>query len=258
MVERVVEVVRRSHAGLADALGDHLRANVRLLRDDELPTAAPDPALVARVAALEKSAVELAARVRAARARIAPKLSEEAAAACNAATERASEEARLEVERLRAEKAAGVRGPVDALEDLAGVVGRAKHVGVVGGRIEKLRDAAAKTRLRAGNVLETLRIISENDGDDESNTVTISMDGKPLTLSLNHAESADVEESSPMVAVAPPDLSPVAKRRRSPYGRRSLLQDPHSPHVTPRSKTRSRLLRRGSSSPSPVLCQLPR
>lgn len=262
--QRVVDAVRQSDASLADALAEHLRANARLLREDELPVAPVDPALAARVARLEAAAAELAARVRATRARVAPRLAAEAADACAKVTAAAGEKARA------AAAAAASRGDaaVREVEAAAAAVGRARRVGVVAGRVAKLRSAAGRTRARAGNVLEALRIIAENDGNDENNTVTISMDGKALTLALGHGGEAvgcadggeDVAMASPVAAVAAlsadgvDTTTPPSGRRRS--ARVSLLADPAaSPHITPRSKTRRRLL----GSPGGALrCRLPR
>lgn len=262
--QRAIDAVRQSDASLADALTEHLRANVRLLREDELPFAPVDPAIAARVARLEATAAELAARVRATRARVAPRLVAEAAEACAAVTAAAGEKARV------AAAAAATRGvaAIDAVEAAGGAVGRARRLGVVGGRVAKLRSGAERMRARAGNVLEALRIIAENDGNDENNTVTISMDGKPLTLSLGHAGDATgggVGDEEVAMASPPPATvsacadglsmaSPPSSQRRSK--RVSLLADPTaSPHITPRSKTRRRLL---GSPGSALRCRLPR
>lgn len=242
-VATVVAAVRASHPALAGALADHLRANVRLLRDDELPAAPPDAALAARVAALEADAAALAVRVREARGRLAPRLAGEAARAAAAVTEGATGEARAAVERAAEERRArGGAGAAEKLGAAVEVVGRAKSVGVLGGRVERLRTLAAATRRRAGNVLETMRIIAESNGDEENDTVTISMDGEPLTFSLSGAaQGADTGRPPPAASMAIP-TSPDAKavrraRRPSPPGDPSA-----SPHITPRSKTRRRLL----------------
>jgi hypothetical protein len=97
--------------------------------------------------------------------------------------------------------------------------------------VEKLRADTAGTRKRIGNVLDVLHIVAESHAnDDANNTVTMTVDGELFALSSDEQQ------------VAPDPLEPLspvnrAMRRASQPNLLAL-----SPHVTPRTKTRRRLL----------------
>lgn len=227
-VKTVVDAVRAHHPGVADGLLEYLQRNVRTLRDDEIPVAAPDAALAAEVAALEVAAQKAAAEVQDYRQRNAGRVLAGAREVCRRVSEGAVESfVEKAVERAMAGGGTGV-------EKIAGAVKkfeRSRHVGVVGGRIAKLGKTARQTKLRARNLVETLKIIAENAAGEKNDTVTLTMDGVPLTLNLLDLDELEAPEI--------PESPDIAHLRR--VNRASLPGDPAmSPHITPR--TRRRLL----------------
>lgn len=223
-VARVLDVVQPRDPALTERLLAHLQANVRTMRHEELPEEPLDEELAARVASLEQKAFNLSAQLGAARGRVAPLLEREAAEACARLTANANIEADVEVAKNRPPSALDGLENSDCAASVLNCISDAKNSELLCRRLELLRGDTATTRKRAGNALDALRIIAECDGagDDGNNTVTISMD----------------EPDSGMTIPVSPDAR--SNRRAS---RASLPGDPAvSPHITPRSKTRRRLL----------------
>lgn len=257
-ISRIVDVVEAANPALAERLLSHLKANVRLLRVDELEEDPLDEELADTVSQLEQTAARLSAQVGTTRARVAPLLEKEAAEACSRLTAHASEEAKQAIAKLATRKR-----PASAIDDLesserAGkilhCISNAKDPEELCDRMEKLREAAADTRKRAENALDVLRIIADSSsgGDEENNTVTISINGDQLTLPLSPSEPFD--DDGPGSESIPIPVSPDARSNRR-ASRASLPGDPAvSPHITPRSKTRRRLL----GSPAASKSNLPR
>lgn len=225
-MKTVVDAVRVHHPGVADGLLEYLQRNVRTLRDEEIPVAPPDAALAAEVAALEVAARKAAAEVQACRQRNAGLVLAGAREVCRRVSEGAIKSF---VE--KAVESAMTGGGV-GVEKIAGAVKKvesSRHVGVVGGRIAKLGKTARQTKLRAKNLVETLKIIAENAAGEKNDTVTITMDDKPLTLQL--CEEDEIE------ALEIPESPDAAHLRR--VNRASLPGDPAmSPNITPRSRRR--------------------
>lgn len=176
-----------------------------------------DEVLKSRLAALQKQAAELASRVRQARLSHVPRLSAEASAACLASTEQA----------IASSKAFNA---TDKSQIISIPPGPRRL-----GRIEKIRHDAQTTRRRVQNVLDALRIIAESESDS---TITMTSEGE--LVSLRNAPNVEIDgDGSPDGRMVVPAINSVP-----------LYSATFSPHVTPRTRTRRRLL---ASSPSTKL-----
>jgi hypothetical protein len=182
--------------------------------------------LKARVVALQTKVASLSTRVLHARKTLLPRLSASAREAVAAATAAA-----IDAYPPRT-STPFPRAPAPLAAALTGI--RTRDRGdtrrkTAAGRVGKLRADAAATRKRIGNVLDVLKIISESHVDEAAdNTVTMTVDGMMLGINSEEMQIARDEPQSPLAR---------AMRRASSEDVLAL-----SPHITPRTKTRRRLL----------------
>lgn len=200
--------------------------HVRLVHPNNLPLAPIDDALASRVSSLEAQVNALAQRVQDARKQGLSSLQTCFSRRLEAACAPASPENKPPV---------AATPPHQKLVTNAA----ATHHAVVAS-VQELEKAANSTRKRAASVREVLRIISDNVDVDDDVSQTIADDWTLTFADLDknrprkrraddsfHAESNGLPASSPV---------PIAGGRQNVFL-------PISPHITPRSKMRKKLLR---------------
>lgn len=193
-----------------------------------------DEELVARVEALEKRAMELSLSLQRARSSYAPQLASRASEVCRAATEKAVTDCKVDTASFEAFSSGELKKTACLAISEHVATDRSTSAQppsfsrtVVAGRIEKIKHKACDMRRKAQNVLDTLRIIAESESEA---TVNITVDGEVVTLHNTFAESGDQCDNC-SDEFKRPSTSPTP-----------LFCAALSPHVTPRTRTRSRLL----------------
>lgn len=203
-----------------------LSRRVRIIHPYHLPLAPVDESLASRVSALENQVAALSARVQAARENGLSSLQTSVSRRVKATCAPASPDVTPVV----------VATPPH--QKLAADAAGSHHAVV--NSVHELEKAANSTRKRAASVREVLRIISNNVDIDDDVSQTIA-DDWTLTfadLDKNRPRKRFAAANSPLRSEGRPEASPVHIA-----GGRTKVFLPMSPHVTPRSKMRKKLLR---------------
>lgn len=220
-----------------------------------------DEERVERVRALQAQVSSLAGRVQAARDEYIPLLEKDALLSAQSLTERLTALPSDVVD-----SSTSVRACLANVTEAKRVLKRASSNCSNSERMERVSDDVKATNKRARNVLDTLRIVSENAPDEESNnTITITMDGESLMLDASTPRKASVatpsirredqERAGTIPVAAQMNTTPPTSRGTPGTSTRPrALAIECSPHVTPRSRER----RRVSASPRPPRSALPR
>lgn len=245
---RVLDALRVEGDGEAAArirrvLTKGVEDNCRLIRPDEPPMADVEPGLADKVRALEEEAAELSRDVRAVRAAAVPVVRAAVESTVDGlATVVVPDVSADEKEIVRVESAG------------------AADVGVVAGRVRKLYADARGTAARAAKLRDVLAMMEEGSDGDGDVTATIVADWGAALVS---SSGFNIRRGAGKVATPiPASKSGIPEMRlssrKSPY---SALAEPAvaalSPHVTPRSRSRKRLVGVGAvGAQSPMVAKL--